>query len=161
MNTYIEKAYIQCLKETVDIDVTNLDIIEKLAIDKLKTQCKIDQNLLLDIKTTYKSNTDNQIHIFHILCKLYTLHDILFKSETILNNFIMCLRNYHLYNIIVIGRELPCLSQIIKSLETGMSKEIIIDSFNKFLTGGNMEDYKIISQLVCRSFLTFQNAEVI
>ena len=62
MDTYIEKAYIQCLKETVDIDVTNLDIIEKLAIEKLKTQCKIDQNLQLDIKTSYKSNTDNQIH---------------------------------------------------------------------------------------------------
>ena len=161
MDTYIENAYIQCLKETVDIDVTKLDIIETLAIGKLKAQCKIDQNLQLDIKNSYKSNIDNQINIFYILCKLYTLHDILVKSETILNNFIMCLRNYHLYNIIVIGRELPHLSEIIKSLGTRMSKEIIIESFNKFLTDGNMEDYKIISQLVCRSLRTFQNAEVI
>ncbi len=153
MDTYIEKIYIECLKElgTDDadmiVDATDLRNIEDIAKDRLKVLCNTDHQLASAIKSDYIHNQELNVYIFHILYDLYAIYDRMMGSSSILDKFIQCLKNYQRYNSIVTRREPPFLSYIIKGLEKRESKEAILEYFDKFLSSGTEEDHKFISAL--------------
>jgi midasin (ATPase involved in ribosome maturation) len=155
MDPYIEKIYLDLLRETTDLDITELSTMENKATSRLRVECALNKDLTRAITTDYYNCQQQQLQILNILCKLRSAWDKLTHSPIIMHRFIQHLKSYQLYNSVVKNRELPYLAQIIRALPAGtMSTENMIELFDKFLSIGSDEDITTVDTLVSTVELT-------